>query len=106
MTQLTPIPDVCKTNVTATAIDSSWLYGNPDYTLKVIGVRRSLAEASRGEWQIRLRVTSVGMPRAIELWQFAKHYTIATPELMAQRLAQQHANGFIPWSLRRVAASP
>lgn len=105
MTQPIPVPEVCQSGTQVTAIDSTWLYGSPDYALKVIGSRRSLAEGSRGDWQIRLRVSAPGISNPIELWQFAKHYQIATPELMEQRFKAQRQNGIIPWFSLRPAVS-
>jgi hypothetical protein len=103
MTQPHIIPAVCETGSLVTAIDSSWLYGRPDYTLKVIGSRKSQVDGSRGEWQIRLRVSAPGISAPIEVWQFAKHYEIATPEILERRTQAQQRNGFIPWRSRAVS---
>lgn len=92
------IPDVCQVGILVTASDAAWLYAKPEYQLKVIGRRRSLAEGSRGEWQIRLRVTQTGISKPIELWQFAHHYVIATPDLIAERTAIQQRSNVLPWA--------
>lgn len=77
------------------AIDEAWLWGSPNYTLRVMQVGHSTVSASKQERLLTLSVEAKG-GKPFTVRQFAKDYMAASPELLQERTERQLRQGLIP----------